>query len=288
VSKRSNFERREADFYPTPKAAVLPLIPFLRASGIRTFAEPCAGEGDLVRHLESYGLRCTYQGDIRTGQDALELDHYGAADAIITNPPFTRPVMHALIEHFERIAPTWLLMESDWVSTLQAVPYLPHCSDIVTIGRVKWFADSKHSSKDNFGWFRFDAGHKGVTAIHRRGEDKAGIANLNRRTRICEQCRKPYEQWQRSSSRFCSPACKQLAYRKRLSVTTSVTPAVITGTAIEPSYEYRYVRHPDVPRFTRDGWERLPALDGTHHGQYSALMRRLVQQGDDQAQSLIG
>ena len=62
MGKRSSFERREADFYPTPRAAVLPLIPFLR--GIRTFAEPCCGEGDLVRHLESFGLRCTYAGDI--------------------------------------------------------------------------------------------------------------------------------------------------------------------------------------------------------------------------------
>ena len=49
----------------------MPLVPFLRAGGIRTFAEPCAGNGDLVRHLESFGLRCVYQGDIRTGQDAL-------------------------------------------------------------------------------------------------------------------------------------------------------------------------------------------------------------------------
>ena len=61
MGKRSSFERREADFYPTPAKAVLPLVPFLR--GIRTFAEPCAGEGDLVRHLESFGLRCVYAGD---------------------------------------------------------------------------------------------------------------------------------------------------------------------------------------------------------------------------------
>ena len=31
MGKRSNFERREADFYPTPRGAVLPLIPYLRA-----------------------------------------------------------------------------------------------------------------------------------------------------------------------------------------------------------------------------------------------------------------
>ena len=53
MGKRSNFERREADFYPTPRPAVLPLIPYLRSGGIRTFAEPCAGDGALVRHLES-------------------------------------------------------------------------------------------------------------------------------------------------------------------------------------------------------------------------------------------
>ena len=71
MGKRSNFERRPADFYPTPRAAVLPLLPYLRAEGIKTFAEPCCGEGDLTRHLESFGLRCVYAGDIRTGQDAL-------------------------------------------------------------------------------------------------------------------------------------------------------------------------------------------------------------------------
>ena len=39
MGKRSTFERREADFYPTPQKAVLPLIPFLRHDGVRTFAE---------------------------------------------------------------------------------------------------------------------------------------------------------------------------------------------------------------------------------------------------------
>src|SRR6476646_8645680 len=67
MGKRSNFERREADFYPTPLDAVVPLIPYL--SSVKSFAEPCAGNGDLVRHLESFGLACVYSGDIRSGQD---------------------------------------------------------------------------------------------------------------------------------------------------------------------------------------------------------------------------
>ena len=89
MGKRSNFDRVPRDFYPTPYAAVPPLIPFLR--GVRTFAEPCCGDGALVRHLESFGLRCVYAGDIATGQDALALtvaDCNGAP--IITNPPYKR------------------------------------------------------------------------------------------------------------------------------------------------------------------------------------------------------
>jgi len=101
MGKRSNFERIPRDFYPTPAAAVPPLLPFLR--GVRTFAEPCCGGRALVRHLEACGLRCVYAGDIATGQDALALDHYGAADAIITNPPYTRHLMHRLIAHFQRL-----------------------------------------------------------------------------------------------------------------------------------------------------------------------------------------
>jgi hypothetical protein len=120
MGKRSDFERREADFYPTPRAAVVPLIPYLH--GIRTFAEPCAGDGALVQQLESFGLRCVYAGDIRTGQDALAVDDYGNADVIITNPPWKRIWLHPLISHFQRIAPTWLLLDQDWACTKQARP----------------------------------------------------------------------------------------------------------------------------------------------------------------------
>ena len=69
MGKRSTFERRPGDFYATPREAVLPLLPHLQ--GIRRFAEPCAGAGDLVRHLEAHGLKCVYAGDISDGRDAL-------------------------------------------------------------------------------------------------------------------------------------------------------------------------------------------------------------------------
>jgi hypothetical protein len=216
MGKRSNFERREADFYPTPRAAVVPLIPHLR--GIHTFAEPCAGDGDLVRHLESFGLSCVWQNDLRSGQDALGLAHYGPADAIITNPPYTREVMHRMIEHFARISPTWLLLESDWAQTKQAAPFMASCSDIVAIGRVKWIEGSKHTGKDNHAWYRFDAKHTAGPVFHCRNYGDT----IPARRRACKQCGRAYVP-QRSSSQFCSGTCRTRACRERLSVTSSVT-----------------------------------------------------------------
>ena len=48
MGKRSDFERKPRDFYPTPMEAVEPLLPHL-PEGFK-FAEPCAGNGALVEH----------------------------------------------------------------------------------------------------------------------------------------------------------------------------------------------------------------------------------------------
>lgn len=160
MGKRSSFERRPMDDYATvDPAAVRPLIPHLYTN-VETFAEPCAGDGFLVRHLEGYGLRCVYEGDIRDGRDALTVE-WEPADAIITNPPWTREILHPMIRRFQSIAPTWLLFDADWAHTRQASPYLPQCSHIVSVGRIKWIPGSKHTGKDNCAWYRFDAGHEG-------------------------------------------------------------------------------------------------------------------------------
>jgi hypothetical protein len=129
-----HFRKARGGLLSEPREAVAPLIPYLH--GIQRFAEPCARDGDLVEHPEAFGLRCLYVGDVRTGQDALAADSYGNVDAIITDPPHSRELMHRLIAHFQRIAPTWLLIDYDWASTKQAAPFLPCCSDIVAIGSL--------------------------------------------------------------------------------------------------------------------------------------------------------
>ena len=105
---REKFERRERDFYATPLGSVLPLIPHLQAARVREFCEPCCGEGDLVRIVDSFGLHCVYAGDIVTGHDALDIERFDAG--VITNTPYHRPVLLALLEHFLAAAPfSWLL-----------------------------------------------------------------------------------------------------------------------------------------------------------------------------------
>lgn len=161
MGKRSNFKRRKNDAYDTPEKPVRRLMSHLR--GITSFAEPCAGKGYLVDHLEARGLTCTYRGDIKNGLDALTFpfEQHFRFDAIITNPPWTREIMHPMIQRFQAIAPTWLLFDADWAYTEQAIPFIDQCSHIVAVGRVKWIEDSQHVGKDNASWYRFHAQHTG-------------------------------------------------------------------------------------------------------------------------------
>lgn len=158
MGKRSDFTRRPMDAYQTidPKA-VRRLLPHLH--GVRTFAEPCCGEGYLIDHLQSAGLKCAYANDISVGSDALATTHFGPIDAIITNPPWTREILHPMIRHFQSIAPTWLLFDADWSHTGQSAPFLAQCSHVVSVGRLKWIPGTKQTGKDNVAWYRFHAQH---------------------------------------------------------------------------------------------------------------------------------
>lgn len=160
MGKRSSFERRPMDFYATPEAAVLPLLPWLPANA--RFCEPCAGQGDLIRHLMAHGHSCVSACDLSPDtpypeKDALRLERadIDTANYIITNPPWSRDVLHPMIMAFKDIALTWLLFDADWMHTKQSKPYMQYCRMIVSVGRIKWIADSKHTGKDNCAWYLF-------------------------------------------------------------------------------------------------------------------------------------
>jgi hypothetical protein len=96
--------RHDEDFYRTPKWqtwALLTRIPVLRNGW--TYFEPCAGDGAIVRELESCGVACVRSNDIVTRGDLVPdflLDARqhrswarffcdgGPEDVVITNPPF--------------------------------------------------------------------------------------------------------------------------------------------------------------------------------------------------------
>lgn len=162
MSKRTSgqFKRRAQDAYDTPESAVLPLLPYL--AGCQFFAEPCAGDGAIVRALAVRGVKCGHASDIAPrhkdiwAEDALTWSNIPShVDLIITNPPWTRRILHPMIDHFRSMAPTWLLFDADWAHTKQAIPYLEYCHRIVSVGRVSWMQNGT-SGFDNCAWYLFD------------------------------------------------------------------------------------------------------------------------------------
>ena len=80
--------RIEADFYPTPLTAFMPLIPYLPK--VKTW-EPAQGDGRLVRAMVASGIDAKgsdlYPQDGTVPVDFLSTDgHY---PCIVTNPPFS-------------------------------------------------------------------------------------------------------------------------------------------------------------------------------------------------------
>lgn len=172
MGKRSNFKRRPQDAYDTPPEALIPLLPHLPQRPF-SFWEPCAGKGDLAQALHRLTGARHYASDIMprsehvVQMDALDADaaEVSGFDKFITNPPWTRQILHPMIDRFRAIRPTWLLFDADWMHTKQAEPYLPYCHKIVSVGRVKWIPDSAHTGKDNCAWYLFQNDPAAQTAF---------------------------------------------------------------------------------------------------------------------------
>lgn len=160
MGKRSGFERRKNDDYPTWDARAYPPLLAQLAAGTR-FVEPCAGGMILADRLVAAGHVCALaydiepkRGDVQR-EDALTFKPSVPFDCFITNPPWTRELLHPLIWHLIEMAPVYLLFDADWKYTKQARPLMAHCHDIFPVGRLKWIPDSEHDGKDNCAWYLF-------------------------------------------------------------------------------------------------------------------------------------
>ena len=158
MGKRSQFERIPQDKYmTTDPGPVRRLQPFLKPHTI--FAEPCAGNGDIIKQMKWFGHRCSYACDIEPGplssrmlrtdpihkRNAMTLDKNFArltdATMFITNLPWSRGIFHPLIDHLSKLMPLWTIADANWMHTKQAAPYIERCSVIVSVGRVKWIKE---------------------------------------------------------------------------------------------------------------------------------------------------
>lgn len=158
MGKRSDFPKVEKDYYPTTDPrAVEPLVPFIRG---KTYAEPCYGNGDLEDLLMDVAI-CKWRSDVRetVGSskvlDAMSLTKgdLEGIDLIVTNPPFTKTVLMPMLAHFITLKPTWLLLPADYAHNVYFGDAMRKCAKMVSVGRLKWIKDSKHTSVDNFCWY---------------------------------------------------------------------------------------------------------------------------------------
>lgn len=178
MGKRSSFERKPRDYYPTPVEAIMPLIPHLPLSDTG-YWEPCAGDGAMIDVLNTHWhsgscIKASDTEPMRQGIskcDALSTIYVGnEIDMIVTNPPWDRKILHPIIRRFSSMRPTWLLFDADWVHTKQSAPFMPWLRRIVSVGRVKWIPDSKMTGKDNCAWHLFDQRSTGATEFIGRSE----------------------------------------------------------------------------------------------------------------------
>lgn len=175
MGKRSTFENlNDKDFWPTPPEAVQPLLKALGTEKGITFIEPCAGDRALADVLTEAGHTCLGASDIEPASDrvvrcdALDIP-FPANAVLITNPPFKREMLEALLRHWIGQGTVWLLLPTDTLFNLWFAPYAPYVHEIVPIGRVKWIKDSPSVGKENYTWVRFERAKRNVITQRTRG-----------------------------------------------------------------------------------------------------------------------
>jgi hypothetical protein len=132
VKSYKAWERKPADFYPTPFDVTESLMPIIKSLGVKRIWEPCCGDMDMSRVLEYHGLEVT-STDIRdTGQGIGGFDFLNDdpaekwgwipdPDMIVMNPPFSLAAEFILkaLSYTPRVA---CLMKIDYWNALGRLP----------------------------------------------------------------------------------------------------------------------------------------------------------------------
>lgn len=158
MGKRSNFDKIPKDAYMTTDTrAVKPLLEYFGKPTLPfyTYYEPCAGNGDLIDLLFSVGFKCVGKSDIEQDARTTQYDTEGVK-YFITNPPWTRKILHPIIDNLRNQLPTWLLFDAAWMFTAQSAPYMKYCKVVIPVGRLRWIPGTTMDGKDDCAWYLFD------------------------------------------------------------------------------------------------------------------------------------
>jgi hypothetical protein len=126
VAAQARWDRKPADFYPTPFDATVALLDFLQLPAGTKVLEPACGEGHMSRvmalsglEVESLDLR-TDSGYGEQGADFLA-GRAHTADWVITNPPFN--VAEGFIRRALEITPNVaMLVKATYFSAAGRIP----------------------------------------------------------------------------------------------------------------------------------------------------------------------
>lgn len=179
AQRHSEYERREADFYPTPDWATQALVVALDRLAVdgdlpplnswRVW-EPACGDGAMVKSLDPH-VASVVGTDIRASRpfdflvDRPRLNFLSNINAIITNPPYTPKLMNAfLTQSLEYMRPVngliAMLMRVDVDSAITRAPYFSACPawgrKLVFTKRIVWFERTdgiKAAPSENHAWY---------------------------------------------------------------------------------------------------------------------------------------
>jgi hypothetical protein len=166
--RESGYERKALDLYETPEWVTLALRRHLRP--LEKVWEPAAGGGKMARALETLGFRVEVS-DIATGDDFLsarDCDRACAAEAIITNPPYSQA--QQFIEHgLKLMQPTRgliaMLLRTDYDHAATRQHLFSDCNvfakKLVLTKRIVWFDGPKAAPSFNHAWYIWDWRHAG-------------------------------------------------------------------------------------------------------------------------------
>lgn len=148
--------REESDFYPTPRSAFHPLLPFLPKLPIW---EPAQGDGRLVLYMRRYGLNAAGD-DLNAGYDFLTDPTPRAC--IVTNPPFSLSLEfcdHALSVSAE----VFLLLRLNFLGGMGRknwwLEHEPSC--LFVLSRRPSFTGNGTDATE-YAWFYWGSLHSGV------------------------------------------------------------------------------------------------------------------------------